>query len=165
MFDILPCSAVPPDVPVPKGLQAARETSRNAFRSLPASPERDNVLGILGRIGKASLKQKIRHRAAMIISEVGERFPQLLDVTDEAVDCRNYDVHGSEPKFDYNRNFDAVTFFIDTLEFLFAASDLVEAGWNIRGWSKAGTVMSHPFGRLLINYPEGLRQLKQLLRP
>jgi hypothetical protein len=68
-----------------------------------------------------------------------EHFPEITMVTDEAVNCRNYYVHGGEPRLDYNREFGAVIFFTDTLEFVFAASDLIEAGWDFQAWIKTGT--------------------------
>jgi hypothetical protein len=164
MFDILPSSAVPPDVQLVEELKAAKEAARKIFAQLPQSPERDSILGALGRIGKSSLKQKIRHRAQRLIGVVGERFPELLTVTDEAVNCRNHYVHGSAPRFDYNRNFDTVAFFVDTLEFVFATSDLIEAGWDIKAWSEVPTTMSHPFARYRINYAMQLHKLEILLR-
>jgi hypothetical protein len=163
MFDLLPTSATPADVPISSELESARTVSRCAFRALPPSAERDSVLGALGRIGTASLKQKIRHRAAKIITEVGSQFPDLPKVIDEAVICRNYYVHGSEPRFDYDHHFHAVTFFIDLLEFVFAASDFIEAGWDITDWCGRGTLMSHPFSRLRINYALRLEELKKLI--
>ncbi|HTV59434.1 MAG TPA: HEPN domain-containing protein [Verrucomicrobiae bacterium] len=163
MFDILPTSAVPSDVPLPNEIEAARELSRNAFLPLKSSPERDSVLSALGRIGKASLKRKIRHRAEKIIGVLGGQFGELPTVIDEAVNCRNHYVHGTEPRFDYNANFHMVTLFTDTLEFVFAASDLIEAGWDAKKWSSAGTVMSHPFARFRINFAKQLEQLKGLL--
>ncbi|MFQ5853662.1 MAG: HEPN domain-containing protein, partial [Candidatus Binatia bacterium] len=163
MFDILPSSAVPPNAQLPKELNAAKETSREIFKQLTQSPERDSVLAALGRVGKSSLKQKIRHRAQFLIEAVGERFPEIITVTDEAVNCRNHYVHGSEPRFDYSDNFGTVIFFTDTLEFVFAASELIEAGWDVKAWSEIGTTMSHPFARYCVNYAENLRKLKALL--
>jgi hypothetical protein len=164
MYDILPSSAGPPDIQLSDELQAAKQTGRKTFRALPQSPERDSVLGALGRIGKASLKQKVRHRAKPIVDAVGERFPELLMVTDEAVTCRNYYVHGGECRsFEYNRNFNAVVFFADTLEFVFAASDLMEAGWDVKTWAKTPTTMSHRFASFRINYAGRLQKLKALL--
>jgi hypothetical protein len=84
-------------------------------------------------------------------------------ITDEAVNCRNSYVHGSDASFDYNANFDRATFFTQTLEFDFAASELVEAGWNIAAWSKTRTSMSHPFGRYCANYRDELEELRVLL--
>lgn len=163
MFDILPSSAVPPVVKLTDEVNAAKEASRKIFENLPQSPERDRILGELGRIGTSSLKHKIRHRAKFIIARTGNRFSQLPLVTDEAVNCRNHYVHGSDPRFDYNQNFDIVGFFIDTLEFVFAASDLMEAGWNVKAWSEAHTMMSHPFAAFRVNYPMRLQRLKALL--
>lgn len=133
------------------------------FRDLPQSAERDGVLGALGRIGRSSLKHKVRHRAGKIIEVAGEWFPELTTITDEAVNCRNFYVHGSEPCFDYESNAAAISFFIDTLEFVFGASDLIEAGWNIRSWIQHGTTATHPFGRYRANYPLALPKLKALL--
>jgi hypothetical protein len=163
MFDILPSSAVPPDVPLTKELQDAKEVARKIFGLLPQSPERDSVLGALGRMGKSNLKQKIRHRAKWVIDSVGERFPDLTTVCDEAVNCRNYYVHGGEARFDYGGNFAATSFFTDTLEFVFAASDLIEAGWDVKRWITTPTTMSHPFASYRVNYSMNLLALKALL--
>jgi hypothetical protein len=163
MFDILPAHAVPSDISLSKELEEARAASRNVFRALPLSPERDSVLGALGRVGKANLKQKVRYRAANILGETHNCFPELITVIDEAVNCRNFYVHGTDASFEYDAHFDVVTFFTDTLEFVFAASDLVEAGWDVKTWSKTGTTMSHPFARYRINYALQLQALKALL--
>jgi hypothetical protein len=163
MFDILPSSAVPSDVLLSKELEDAKEASRKAFRQLPLTPERDSVLGALGRVGKANLKHKVRHRAEIILKAIGAGFADLTLITDEAVNCRNFYVHGTDASFDYNANFDAVTFFTQTLEFVFAASDLVEAGWDVKAWSKTWTSMSHPFARYRANYRNELEELKILL--
>jgi ApeA-like protein/HEPN superfamily Apea-like protein len=165
MFDILPSSAVPPDVQLTDELEAARDAGRRVFDNLPQSPERDSILGALGRIGKSSLKHKIRHRAQFLIAATGTRFSELPMVIDEAVNCRNYYVHGSRRRFDYNNNFDVVLFFTDTLEFVFGTSDLIEAGWDVRSWIETPTSMSHPFAAYRINYAGGLQKLKGLLPP
>lgn len=163
MFDILPSSAVPPDVPLSDELKAAKEVSRNAFGCLPTSPERDSVLNVLGRIGKCGLKQKIRYRAQRVANAAGDRFPDLATVTDQAVNCRNFYVHGGERSFDYAATFNIVTFLVDTLEFVFAASDLIEAGWDLKTWSSQGATMTHPFDRFRIDYPRRLQELKTAL--
>lgn len=162
MFDILPSSACTETVTLPPDLGHARDNARKAFRALSASPERDSVLGALGRIDKATLKRKVRSRAKLIIDIVGDQFPEFGMVLDQAVDCRNYYVHGSVAKIDYNKHFDQVQFFTDTLEFVFAASDLVESGWDITAWTKQGSTLSHPFGRYLVNYAQQLNELKKL---
>lgn len=163
MFDILPATAVPTDIPLTAELEEARDKARMLFKPLAKSPERDSVLGALGRIGKASLKRKIRARAAMILRFTGTCFSDLELVVDEAVNCRNYFVHGSVAKLDYANNSDLTSFFTDALEFIFAASDLVECGWNIALWSQRWTTMSHPFDRFRKTYADQLEGLKEAL--
>lgn len=163
MFDILPASAVPADVPLTKELKDAKTESRTLFRALPSSPERDSILNALGRLGKASLKHKVRARARLILDRIPTRLPELELVIDEAVDCRNYFVHGTKPKMDYSEEFDQVIFFTEALEFIFAASDLVECGWNIEAWSEQSSTMSHPFDQFWLDYEIRLRGLKQVL--
>jgi hypothetical protein len=162
-FDILPKSAAPKEVELSEELQDAKRRCRKIFDALPASYERSSVLNALGRMGKASLKHKTRYRARYIVDAVGERFPELGSVLDEAIDCRNHYVHGSASKIYYSRNFDMVTFFTDTLEFVFAASELTEAGWNIRAFIETATSMSHPFGAYRISYDAKLQALKVLV--
>jgi hypothetical protein len=163
MFDILPASAVPQTVELSSELAAAAKLARETFAKLPESAERASILSALGRLGTPALKHKIRHRVKVISDVVGERFPELTKVTDEAVNCRNHYVHGSAPSFDYDENFDCVTFFTRTLEFVFAASDLVEAGWNIKEWLAGWTAMRHPFDEFRIDYKDRLQRLKALL--
>jgi hypothetical protein len=163
MFDILPTSAAPRDLELPEQLTQAQVAARALFLGLPPSPERDSVLGALGRMGKSKLKQKIRYRAERIIDACGDHFPDILSVVDEAVNCRNHYVHGAEARIDYSQNFDVVTFFIDTLDFVFAASDLIECGWDIKAWSQTYTSTSHPFDRFRINYRSGLQMFRALV--
>jgi hypothetical protein len=163
MFDIMPASAFPPVVELLPELEDARDAARKAFRALPSSPERDSVLNALGRIGKPALKRKIRRRVKLITDTAVAKFPDLELVTDQAVDCRNFYVHGTPGKFSYGDHADQSTFFTDTLEFVFAASDLIEAGWDIVEWIKQGTTMSHPFGRYRVEYAERLAALKMIL--
>jgi ApeA N-terminal domain 1 len=161
MFDILPASAVPDDVLLSPEITQARAQSRALFKSLSPAPERDSILSALGRLGKPALKHKVRYRAQKLVAIGNEWFPDLYTVTDEAVNCLNYYVHGTTSSFDYDRNFDLVTFFTNTLEFVFAVSDLIEAGWDFRAWAMRGTTMSHPFGSYRVNYRFGLGRLRE----
>lgn len=163
MFDILPTSAAPPDTRLSDEVKSAKERCTTIWRQLPLSPERESLLNALGRVGKSTLKRKIRHRGELLKCAAEKRFPDIDTVTDEAVNCRNYYVHGGEPRFDYENNPEVRQFFTDTLEFLFAASDLIEAGWDISAWCATPTVMSHPFNRYRIGYSENLRTLRSLL--
>ena len=148
----------------PKTSGKRRTDAQQIFKALPRSIERDSVLNALGRLGTATLKHKARHRAQILLAEAGERFPDLMLVLEQAVDCRNHYVHGSLAKIDYrNHFFETVPFFTDSLEFVFAASDLIEAGWSIKPWLQRGTSMSHAFGSYCVEYGHRLRALKALL--
>jgi hypothetical protein len=68
-----------------------------------------------------------------------------------------------DAKIDYIAEFDQVIFFTEVLEFIFAASDLVECGWNIEEWSKQSSTVSHPFDRLRFHYDLRLKELKRAL--
>ncbi|UCI08696.1 HEPN domain-containing protein [Mesorhizobium sp. B1-1-8] len=165
MFDILPSSAVPEDVELSDELKVARDQSRELFRKLPDSPERSSILLELKRLGKSNLKNKVRYRAAPIVAAVGDKFPDLLWVLDEAVNCRNHYVHGAlVSKVDYSAHFhDLGGFFTKSLEFVFAASDMVEAGWDIKAWASRSSTLSHPFFDYRHSYKEHLDVAKTLL--
>ncbi|MEB3120897.1 MAG: HEPN domain-containing protein [Snowella sp.] len=164
MFDIIPSSAFSDKLNLPEELKSAKDECSAIFKKLPSSPERDSVLSTLGRIGKMSLKNKVRQRLNIILNVVSSNFPDLIKVTDEAVNCRNYYVHGSESKIDYNKHFNIILpFLINTLEFVFAASELVEAGWDIKSWCQKETIMFHPFNQYRINYRNNLEKLNFLL--
>lgn len=164
MFDILPDDAAPAMAEIAPDVRAAKETSRELFLALPQSLERDAMLQALGRIGKSSLKHKARHRAKSIVAALGKQaLPDLCMVIDEAVNCRNYFVHGGRSSFDYNEQLGGVVFLTNTLEFVFGASDLIDAGWDIASWRKRAFTASHPFSSYLCNYEVSLRDLRELL--
>jgi ApeA-like protein/HEPN superfamily Apea-like protein len=162
LFDIMPSSAFPPPKELPDDIREAIEESRRIFRKLPDSIERQGVLGELGRVGKSKLKAKIRHRAMPISQRLPTNFPELTLVTDEAVNCRNYYVHGGSASIDYSNNFWLLVFLSNTLEFVFAASDLIDAGWDLSKWVAKGSTLSHPFAVYLHTYRESLARLKAL---
>jgi hypothetical protein len=165
MFDILPSSAVPSTVCLSEEVKKAKVSCRKIFKALPKRLlERQSVLDALGRVGKANLKQKIRHRAGLIREVNADRFPELSWVTDEAVNCRNHYVHGGKSSFNYNEHFGTVVFLTKTLEFVFVASDLIEAGWDAKAWSERPTTGSHYLSRYLIDYAAELQALKALKR-
>jgi hypothetical protein len=160
MFDILPKAAVPATVELSHDLETARDIARNSFQPLPKSPERDSILSALGRLGKANLKQKVRHRLKQLTDLLPTAFPEIEMVCDEAVNCRNHYVHGGEAPFEYSNDSSAIYFFTDTLEFVFAASDLIESGWDIKKWVDGHFKHTHPFGQYREGYVHHLRELK-----
>jgi hypothetical protein len=98
-----------------------------------------------------------------LVPTLEEWFPEIVRVLDAAIDCRNHYVHGSPSRIDYSENNDMVIFFTDTLEFVFGASELVEAGWDIQAFVERPTSMSHPYGAYRVNYPLNLQAFRALV--
>lgn len=163
MFDLLPADAVPQRNTLPADLQEARDRCIEILDKLPKGIERDSALGALKRLKTASLPRKVLNRVAIVQRAAGDRYPELELVVREAVKCRNHYVHGSKEKIDYVRRGDLVAFLTDTLEFVFAASELVEAGWGVSPQSWEASGWGHPFARFRSSYAIGLAQLKAAL--
>lgn len=164
MFDLLPADVGPKALALPPALKLAHDEGRKLFKALPQSLERDSVLNALGRLKQPSLKRKIHHRAKPIISAFGDQFPHIEAVIDLAVDARNYFVHGGVSKYDFTGPLSGyLHFFTETLEFIFAASDLHDAGWPIENLAKNGTIQSHPFGHMLVAFGEYVQSLAAVL--
>ena len=162
-FDVLPDTHVPsrvePDEPT---REAVKECSKR-FKALPESFARGTVLSALGRVGKPSLRDKIYHRADILVEAEPGGFSELRFPCTQAVLCRNHFVHGSEEAFDYWEEAGAFAFLADTLEFVFAASDLIELGWDYTSWREKGSTLSHRFGAYVDAYNMNLRMLKELI--
>jgi ApeA N-terminal domain 1 len=90
IFDIHPDSVFPPGPPISNEMSQARAEAKNLFGALPQSPDRDSILGALGRVGKLSLKKKIAARVKLVSDRAAPGFPDLAAVTERAVNCRNY---------------------------------------------------------------------------
>lgn len=162
MFDILPDSLLGEPPKLVEAVRTAKETARVAFKALPPSADRESILGALGRLGKWTLKKKIASRLESFAPLVEDRLPELGLVCDKAVNARNYFVHGGDQEFDYNKFERLLWMFVDTLEFTFAASDLADAGWNLRTWMDKSSI-SHRFGGFVHEYRSDLALLKKAL--
>ena len=162
LFDIIPNDAYKKSEPLSDEVLEAKEACKNIFKELPASLERDSILGALGRIGKKSLKHKIRDRYLIIENSNLVKLEDIEIVIGQAVDCRNFFVHGGTPKFDYIINFNEICFFIDTLFFIYGASEMIELGWSFTKWN-SDRFNDHPFSLYLMNYSRNLVSLKQVL--
>ena len=163
MFDLLPSTHVPSRVAPDELTGNAVREARELFKTLPDSFAQQSVLSALGRVGKASLRDKICHRADIVANVDPNRFAELHLPCNQAVLCRNHFVHGSEGAFNYKEEFDATAFLTDTLEFVFAVSDLIELGWDYNSWHNKGSSLSHNFGSYVVDYEMNLRMLKQLI--
>ncbi len=163
MFDLLPESHAPKTKEIDPSLKEAVKRCRGIFADLPDSFAKQSVLSTLGRIGTASLRDKVYRRADKVIAAVGNKFPELLLPCHHAVLCRNHYVHGSKGAFDYQEHFTEFVFITDTLEFVFAVSDLLDLGWDLKSWMDKGTSMTHAFGAYIVNYSQNINRLKALV--
>ena len=164
MFDILPEDAMPSKIELSAELECARDQCKSIFKKLKENtPERARLLDALGRIGQSSLRVKINKRSQLLIDQIGDQIPDIDTVIKEAVECRNHYVHGRKSDIDYSREIGTRNFLTQTLEFIFAASDLVEAGWDIKKWCQDRAGPPHPFAEYLNSYEEQLEKLKSLL--
>ena len=161
VFDLLPNSVYGNKPSLNSELSGAVDASRKIFRSLPRSEERDDILGYFGRIGGWNLKPKIRFRAENICNSIGHILPDLKTAINEAVNLRNHYVHGSPSRIRADERLYQLAFLTDTLEFIFFASDLIDAGWNIADWCNKPKPVGHPFHNYLVNYQVGLERLKR----
>ena len=162
-FDLLPHTHVPSRMEPDELTKNAVEECRERFKALPKSFVRQSILSALGRVGEPSLRDKICNRAELVAESDPRRFSELHLPCSQAVLCRNHFVHGSEGAFDYWEEYSAFAFLADTLEFVFAASDLIELGWDYRSWCEKGSSLSHNFGAYVDGYDMNLRMLKQLV--
>lgn len=161
MFDILPDSALPAPTTVTDELKNAKCEAKKLFKQLPDSDERTSLLDALGRIGKSSLKKKIEFRANILINATGAKYREIFTVAKMAVSYRNFYVHGTKPRrIDLVKGEELEWFFTTTLEFIFAASDLIDSGWDINSWLLSNPSQSHPFSRYSLNYESNLNQFK-----
>ena len=157
VFDLLPSDTYGSKPPLSKDLDTAKQKARRIFRGLPQSQERSSVLGCLGRIGDWTLRQKIGHRAESLVNTIGASVPDINDVIREAVALRNDYVHGPSPGYEERNR--RLVFFTDSLEFIFLASDLVDAGWDIGTWCSRPKSFGHPFGDYLASYRANVAML------
>ena len=163
-FDLLPDQAVGSANIVSKELSEALDTCRAIFKELPQTSERDSVLSAFGRVRQNNLKNKVKNRARLLQNPIEHKLPDFEFVIDAAVDYRNYFVHGTSHRvFSTEGEFRFLSFFTDTLEFIFAGSDLVDAGWDVKEWSARSAGIAHPFANYIVGYDAAYREVKELL--
>ena len=143
MFDILPSDAGPVASNLSPELAKAQKECREIFKRLTPGFERDSMLGALGRMNKSSLTKKVLHRVAIVNKALAERFPDLELVASTAVKVRNFFVHGSSDGLNYKRLESSMPFLTDALEFIFATSDLIDAGWDAVAWGNSHYGFGH----------------------
>lgn len=161
MFDILPTDAVPLSIDLPEDLAATKKTCVAMLRKHPPGLIRDGALSALGRLGQPSLPRKVAHRTSIVEQKLGGRFPELQFVASMAVKCRNFFVHGSSDDINYPMVEHLVPFLTDALEFIFAASDFIDAGWDAQRWNSQLVGQGHSFARFRSEYDMALAELNR----
>ena len=131
------------------------------FRKHPPGIDRNSVLSALGRLGQPSLPKKVAHRVSIVESKLGRGFPDLQFVANVAVQCRNFFVHGSSGDIEYPKVEPLVPFLTNALEFIFAASDLIDAGWDAQQWGSQAFGWGHSFTRFRSEYDIALAELRR----
>jgi len=164
MFDILPEAAVPLAVELPDDLAATRDACIAMLRKHLPGIDRNSALSALGRLGAPSLPKKVAHRASIVESKFGGRFSDLQFAASVAVKCRNFFVHGSSGDIDYPTVERFMPFLTDTLEFVFAASDFIDAGWDPQRWNSEAHGWGHSFARFRGEYDTALAELRRATR-
>lgn len=163
MFDILPAEAIPAPTALPDDLSKAKSIILDTLKKLPKSQDRDSAISAIARMGKPSLPKKVAHRVQIVTEHMGSAFPNLAFVLKIAVSCRNHFVHGGSNTFNFEAAERFVPFLTDALEFVFSASDLIDAGWDASRWSGEPYGTGHNFARFRWGYQETVSQLKEAM--
>lgn len=154
MFDLRVTSVA---TEIPADFAQVCKDSVTALKKLPKTDDRDSAIMALKRVGAPTLRKKILARATVVKSQF------VLDGLDEvlrlAVLSRNYFVHGGGESLDYAAVEPFTVFLTETLEFVFAAAELIECGWDGAEWKRRPHTARHWFSRYLSGYSGDARQL------
>lgn len=160
MFDLTKSLAVEP---VSREVEKVRDECKIALKTLPRTDDLNSVIMALSRIGAPSLMKKVKSRAAVLRGHFG--LENLDEVLRQAIKCRNYFVHGPG---DRGFNFEVVQYhtvlLTETLEFVFAAAELIECGWAGGAWASKHHTGRHWFNRFLAYYRQESENLLSDLR-
>ena len=148
MFDL---AITPPPKGISDDLAKVKDECLRALRALPKSDDRGSAIMALSRIGTPTLMQKVLTRVAVLR---GHFLLEDLDkVLRQAILCRNYFVHGpGDERFNYEVVEHHTAFLTETLEFVFAAAELVECGWDGNEWRRRHHTSQHWFSRFVSEY-------------
>lgn len=139
-------------------LANVRDECLGALRKLPRSDDRDGAIRALSDIGTPTLMKKVLSRAAMLHGHFG--LENLDKVLRQSVLCRNYFVHGpGDKRFNYAVLKDHTHFLTETLEFVFAAAELIECGWAAGDWRLRPHTGHHWFSRFLADYKQASSEM------
>ena len=154
-FDLLPDEDKPEAQQLPDDVwQVLKDAKNKVGGLLPIGALREDVLNALGRIrANKRLRDIVEYRAEFVLDHYGaDKLQQLKDVIRLAVMCRNYYTHGPGDQdagdIDY-ADFEVVFFLMETLEFIYGASELLLCGWDSH---KSVRDDWHPLGGYVKSY-------------
>ena len=137
MFDIFPISEQEKKLPIAtdaeellKSLTIHIKSEFSKFCDIKQS-----LLQSIGYLTRKSLKDRVKERLDIIKPHlVGHKIDikDLEFIVNIAIKSRNYFVHGTEyKKLPPEKIFEFQSLFIDTCEYIYALSELVECGWKV----------------------------------
>jgi hypothetical protein len=136
---------------LPDDVAEAKKQCNKIIRTLNPGPERTQALNTLQFWGGKTLKNKVLSKVEVIHRAFGDHFKDLDAVVFIAVSARNYFVHGTD-SIGYKHYDGLMPFLVDTLEFVFVASDLIECGWDAMLWAEHDPGHSHHLGSYFSAY-------------
>lgn len=132
-------------------LKSALEGCLSLLKATPNSYDRDSLIQAIKRVGSPTLMNKTLARAEII-----RRYfilNNLDKVIRQAILCRNYFVHGEgDSRFNYSAAKPFISFLTETLEFVFATSELITCGWEANNWRLRNHTGHHWFVRFIHYY-------------
>lgn len=143
-------------------LEHAKQECLRILRLVPCSDDRNSAIQGIQRIGSLTLLKKVLSRAQVLS---GHFFLADLDkILRQAVLFRNYFVHGpGDTRFKLAIVERYSIFLTETLEFVFAAAELIECGWAAANWRLKPHTSRHWFARYLSDYESASRSLLEAL--
>lgn len=140
-FDLLPATdfgmitALHPDVEALIA-ECEKRVDEGAKSSKAILEHKERLLNTFRLVRGLNLRSKILLRYATLPEELTSRLPEMEAMIAHCIRARNFFVHGSKTKFSAEALYAHAPFFTDTLEFIFATSELGLCGWNSRRWAK-----------------------------
>jgi hypothetical protein len=146
MFDIFPISDDVKKKPISNDAKELLESLKDQVKSdfSGFSEIKQSLLQSISIITRKSLKDKVLERLEVIKPQLVGRNTKAEDlefIIGIAIKSRNYFVHGSEyNKLTPEHFFEFQSLFIDTFEYIYALSELIQCGWQI---NDASVLSSH----------------------
>jgi hypothetical protein len=137
MFDIFPISDQDKKLPIATDAEVLLISLKTHIKSKFSkfSDIKQSLLQSIGYLTRKSLKDRVKERLDIIKPHlVGHKIDikDLEFIVNFAIKSRNYFVHGTEYKnLTPEKIFEFQSLFIDTFEYIYALSELVECGWKV----------------------------------